>query len=220
MGNKYYYEPTSWQGFIQQLILLMGSGYRHYCFVQYPEHKQDKFKKIDKKLIKRYEADMQKNQLWRNKKEGNANFKFLRFETNAVILMATSDFKNRNTKTKEGIIIDDDFLSIEQKPLTLEFGKELSLRIHTLNGKVTMSMSQKMFRNKKAEFLELAARKKPNLAIYEFGKLNGIPTYRGNFLQKMELLDVLVTELKRHNIKVTKNQFYIKNQRTKFKVFD
>nr|WP_181726079.1 hypothetical protein [Planococcus sp. (in: firmicutes)]QJS06174.1 hypothetical protein [Planococcus sp. (in: firmicutes)] len=220
MGNKYLYIATSWQGFIQQIVLLTGSGYRHYCFVNYPEHKQDKFTKIDKKLIRRYETDMQKNQLWRNKKEGNANFKFLRYENMAIILMATNNFQGRKTQTKEGVEIDDDFLSIDKKPLILEFGKETSLKVHSVNGKMTMSMSSLMYKNKKAELLEVAAKKSVKLALYEFGKLNGIPTYSGNFNQRKELLDILVDELKRHNVKVFKNHFYIKNQRTKFKVFD
>lgn len=52
VGNKYLYEPTSWQGFVQQLqFLISRSGYRYFSVTYYPEHKKDKWEKIDQRAV-------------------------------------------------------------------------------------------------------------------------------------------------------------------------
>lgn len=221
MGNKYLYIPTSWQGFVQQLnFLITRSGYKYFHVVYYPEHKQDKWEKIDEKLINKYQTNLSVKQRSTNKSKGNANFMFLRYENNAVILMATNKFEGVKTQVREGVVIDDEFFDIENKHLKLYFGRMTSLKLHNVDGVITVSMTNNMFQDKAAMLIEVAKEKNLKKAIYEFGKLNGLPAWGGINDQKFQLLDVIVQELKRHNVKAKKEQFFVKLTRDKVKVFE
>lgn len=221
VGDKYLYKPTSWQGFLQQLeFLIARSGYRYFHVTNYPEQKRDKWEKIDLKLIEKYQTNMTRSQRYRNKEKRNANFWFLRYENVAVILMATDKFKGAKTQVKDGIVIDDQFYDIAKKDLKIDIGKMSSFKIRSVNGKVVVSMTNKMFTEIKYKLLEVAKLKDVNKAKYEFQKLNGLPAWSGINEQKFQLLDVLVQELKRHNVKAKKSSFFVKLTRDKVKVFE
>ncbi|RAS90776.1 hypothetical protein A3863_07910 [Priestia endophytica] len=221
MGNKYLYKPTSWQGFLQQLhFLLAHSGYRYFHVTHYPEHKQDKWDKIDQKLIEKYQTNMTRSQRYRNKEKKNANFWFLRYDNVAVILMATDKFKGAQTQVKEGITIDDEFYDIQKKSLKVSIGKMSNFKTHFVDGKITISMGNAMFKDIKYKLLEVAKTKNLRQAKYEFEKLNGLPAWGGINKQKFQLLDLLTQELKRHNIKTKKSSFFVKLTRDKVKVFE
>ncbi|MGG4425000.1 hypothetical protein ABEP71_19120 [Bacillus velezensis] len=221
MGNKYLYKPTSWQGFLQQLdFLIAKSGYRYFHVTNYPEHKQDKWDKIDQKLIEKYQTNMTRSQRYRNKEKKNANFWFLRYEGVAVILMATGKFKGAETQVKDGIVIDDEFFDIQKKDLKIKIGKMSNFKIHYVNGKITVSMANQMYQEIKYKLLEVAKLKDLNKAKFEFQKLNGLPAWSGINEQKFQLLDVLVQELKRHNVQAKKSSFFVKLTRNKVKVFE
>lgn len=220
MGNKYLYIPTNWQGFVQQLQFLVSrAGYRYFHVSHYPAQKKDKWLKIDNKLIDKYQTNLSAKQRSTNKSKGNANFMFLRFENIAVILMATSNFKGGKTKTREGIVIDDEFFDIASKDLNIEIGRMTGLKIHTADNKITVSMTKKMYQDKSGLLVEVAKEKNVKKAKYEFGKLNGLPAWGGINKQKFQLLKVLVEELKRHNLKVKESMFFVKLARDKVKVF-
>jgi hypothetical protein len=145
--------------------------------------------------------------------------------------MATNKFEGKKTKTREDIIIDHDFLCIDNRPLSLNLGRVLALKIHTKENRITVSMDRRMFLDKKAELQEVSKRRSYGLAQREFGKLNGLPAYHGIIQQKKELLAYLVSELKRHGVddikdiqekkkKLKTSAFYVKMERTKFKVYN
>jgi hypothetical protein len=229
--GKYLYKPTTWQGFVQQIVFLMSKGYRYYYCTQYPEKKKDRFDAIDMKLIEMYQTNQTRSQRVRSKEKGCANFFFLRFNDIAIVLMATNKFEGKKTKTREDIIIDHDFLCIDNRPLSLNLGRVLALKIHTKENRITVSMDRRMFLDKKAELQEVSKRRSYGLAQREFGKLNGLPAYHGIIQQKKELLAYLVSELKRHGVddikdiqekkkKLKTSAFYVKMERTKFKVYN
>ncbi|MCP3033569.1 hypothetical protein LF817_19790 [Halobacillus sp. A1] len=220
MGNKYLYKPTSLAGFLQQIVWLVTRGYKYFHVTYYPESKKDKWIEIDKKLIGKYQTDMTRSQRYRNKQKKNGNFMFLRYENVAVLLLATDDFKKERTKVKERIVIDDEFFDIEEKNLKFDCGKISSFKIHKTNNTVTVSMANKMFKEVKANLIEVAATKNLSNTRYEFEKLNGLPSWHGINKQKFQLLDLVVDELKHHNVKVKKTTFFVKLSRKKVKVFE
>ena len=220
VGNKYYYKPTTWQGFLQQLeFLIARSGYRYFHVTYYPQQKQDKWDKIDQKLIEKYQTNATRSQRYRNKQKKNANFMFLRFDNVAVVLMATSKFKGVKTQVNKDIVIDDDFYDIGTHDLKIELGKMSSYKFHTVGGQITLSMTNKMYKDIRTKLLEVAQTKNLKQAHYEFNKLNGLPVNKGINQQKFQLLDVLVDELKRHNVKAKKSSFFVRLTRVKVKVF-
>lgn len=226
MGNKYLYKPTSWQGFVQQThYLLSRAGYRYYCVTKYPEKKRDKWDKIDEKLINRYHTNISTKQRSTNKKNKNANFMFLRFEDTAIIFMATNKFEGVKTKVRDGILIEDKFFDIQVKSLKLYFGRATSLKIH-YNEKqtLTVSMTEQMYQDQTARLyetaLKIAETRNIGLAHYEYSKLNGLPAWRGIIVQKLQLLETFVQELKRHNINVKESQFFVKMKRDAVKVYE
>lgn len=220
MGNKYLYEPSSWQGLLQQIVFLITKGYGYFHITNYPESKQDKWVKIDQKLIEKYQTNKTRSQRSRNKEKGNANFWFLRYENVAVILMATTDFKGSKTKVNNGIVIDDEFFDIEKKDMKIEIGRMSSFKIHKSNGSVKVSMTNKMYKEVSTNLKEVAKLKNVSKAKYEFQKLNGLPCWAGIIEQKFMLLDVIVQELKRHNVEVKESSFFVKLTRDKVKVFE
>lgn len=220
MGNKYLYKPTSWQGLIQQIVFLITKGYGCFHITNYPENKQDKWDKIDLKLIEKYQTNMTRSMRYRNKEKKNANFMFLRYEGVAVILMATNEFKDSKTQVNKGIVIDDEFFDIEKKDMKIAIGRMSSFKIHKVNGSVRVSMTNKMYKEVSTNLQEVAKLKNVSKVKYEFQKLNGLPCWAGIIEQKFMLLDVVVQELKRHNIEVKKSLFFVKLTRDKFKVFE
>lgn len=221
MGNEYLYKPISWKGFLQQLhFLIARSGYRYFHVTYYPEQKQDKWDKIDQKMIAKYQTNTTRSQRFRNKEKKNANFWFLRYENVAVVLMATDKFKGAKTQVREGIEISDEFFDITKKHMKIKIGKMSNFKLHYVDGSLTISMANEMYTDIKYKLMEVAKEKNLNKARYEFQKLNGLPAWSGINAQKFQLLDVVVQELKRHNIKAKKNTFFVKLSRDKVKVFE
>lgn len=221
MGHKYLYKTTSLAGLVQQTMFLVTKGYYYFCIVHYPAHKQDKWNKIDSKLIAKYQTNMTRSQRYRNTEKKLANFMFLRFQNVAVILMATKKFEGKKTKTREGITIDDEFYDVREKHLTLEVGRMTGLKIHSVDeGTFTVSMTNAMYEDVAANLKEVAKQKDLAKAQYEFCKLNGLPPWAGINEQKFKLLDLLVRELKRHNVKAKKTEFFVKLKRKSVKVFE
>lgn len=219
MGNEYLYKPTTWQGLLQQIVFLVTQGYSYFHVAQYPENKRDKWDKIDKKLIEKYQTNLTRSQRYRNKEKRNANFWFLRYESVAIILMATTDFKGAKTQARPGIVIDDQFFDIHKKDMKINIGKMSSFKVHSIDGKITVSMTNQMFTDIKIKLLEVAKTKDLKKTQFEFHKLNGLPAWAGINKQKFQLLDLVVQELKRHNIKAKKTSFFVKLTRNKVKVY-
>ena len=94
------YLCIDWQGFIQQLVYQVSRGYWFYHYVKYPVAKEDRWRKIDEKLQKKYSTDRSKYVRARRKQKGLANFVFLRWRDHAVILhtMGTIDVPNYDDK--------------------------------------------------------------------------------------------------------------------------
>lgn len=203
---------TSWQGFMQHIITLVGHGYHHYCLTIYPESKRDKWLIIDEKLIKKYEADLGKDARYRRQKKGLANFMFLRWQNCAVIFRTSGDYVQR----------DDTFVDIAESPLIIQVGETLKLKIVPVGsrGHCTVYIEKQVLRDLKAELLDHCRHRRLDILKNRFQALNGIPAYSGITQQKAGLLAEVLKEAKRHGLDVKRSDFPIKTQRKIYKVFE
>lgn len=203
-------ECSTWQGLIQQLVYQVSRGYRYYHVTYYPECKQDKWPAIDTKLMKKY-PPLSKDQRYRRKMAGDANFYILRWQQCAVILMSSG---------KHGEL-GDSFNDIQEKPIAIRVSSIMELIIHQgATGKgVTVHFSRECYRGLKAILWEAAHTGRKKLVIDEFNKLNGIPAWSGISEQKNQLLAYALVQAKAHKIVTTRADFRFVTKRTIHKVF-
>src|SRR5262245_19846691 len=83
--GMYRCEATSAEGFVQQLaVSYLGSGYWFYVAGEIPAGKDPR--RVDEKLVTRYEIDLSKWARARRKRAGLANLQYLRFGRFFVLL--------------------------------------------------------------------------------------------------------------------------------------
>lgn len=81
----YRCEATSVEGFVQQLaVAYLGNGYWFYVVGEVPEGKDPR--RVDEKLVARYQIDLSKWARARRKRAGQANLQYLRYGRLFVIL--------------------------------------------------------------------------------------------------------------------------------------
>lgn len=211
------YLVVSWVAFTQQLQHLIARGYEEYCVVSYPEKKEDKFEKIDRKLISKYNANLDKDKSYYRKKKKICNFKFLRFGNQAMILKTKG-------KIEEGIVLDDTFKHVKKEKMVIPIGDKASLNIGYDNEKkVSVFMTKEMYREVKYTCFEYIDAKKFVKAIETFNRLNALPSWGGIVEQKINMKQQIERHLqkalsKEAALELTK-KMKVNTKRTAIKVF-
>lgn len=179
MSEKYL--VVSWVAFVQQLQHLVARGYEEYCAISYPEKKEDKFEKIDGKLISKYNCNLDKDKSYYRKKKKISNFKFLRFGNQAMILKTKG-------KIEEGIIMDDAFKHVKKEKMVIPIGEKATLSIgYDDEKKVSVFMTKEMYREVKYTCFEYIDTKKYAKAVETFNQLNALPSWGGIVEQKINM---------------------------------
>ena len=217
MGEKYLIGEGGWNAFIQQIQFYVSRGYTEYHLVKYPEHKQDKFLKIDRKLIEKYNANLNKDKAYYNKKENYSNFKFLRHGDTAIILKSKG-------KLRKNIVLDDAFQSVENEKIAIQIGEKATLVIgYNDETKVTVFLDKKTYREVRATCLEYIEKQKYQKAIETFNQLNALPSWGGIVQQKIKMKNYLVecmgNSLTDKKTKSLASKMIISTKRTAVKVF-
>ncbi|BET58519.1 hypothetical protein [Geobacter sp. 60473] len=207
MGN---YLCISWQGFIQQVVYQVSRGYYWYCLIEYPEAKQDRWLRTDNKLMGKYSADLSKDQRYRRKGMGKANFMFLRWGRFAVVL---------HTKgIVEEVADKDHFCDIREKPLEVRLN--LGYRIHFGSNGVTVHLDRESYHGVKEILADAVRRHNPRLLKQEFDRLNGIPCWSGVVEQKRQLLAFALRAARKNGLVVKREEFRFITRRKVHKVFE
>ncbi len=203
---------TSWQGFIQQAITLISHGYHLYCKTVYPENKREKWHAIDSKLIEKYGADVGKDKRYRNKLKGQANHVFLRWENCALLLRSTGNIT----------VSDDIFVNILKEPLIFAVGEIMKIKIVSVGsrGRVTAYIEKTVYRQIKAELLELCSHRHVEVLKNRFSALNGLPAHSGITQQKSQIVTEIIQNGKKHGLKLSRKDFPILTRKKVYKVFD
>jgi hypothetical protein len=108
----YRCEATSLEGFVQQLVCYITSGYRWYVTGQIPARKAPST--VDARLIAKYGLEVSKFQRARRKARGEANVQYLRFEQ-FFVLIATAPMGGHAFFEKEANSLRD----IRKQPVRL-----------------------------------------------------------------------------------------------------
>src|SRR6185437_515968 len=139
----YRSEATSVEGFVQQLaVAYLGNGYWFYGVGEVPEGKDPR--RVDEKLIARYEIDVSKWARARRKRAGQSNLQYLRYGRLFVLLATHGDHPFFE---QEASYIRD----ARRTPIRFR-GYSISYR----GGHPHVRIDQEEYKRLKAYFLELA----------------------------------------------------------------
>lgn len=154
----YRFEATSVEGFVQQLaVSYLGHGYWFYVMGEVPEGKDPR--RVDEKLMERYQIDLSKWARARRKRIGFANIHYLRFGR-VFLLLATHG--SHTFFLEEASSIRD----ARKTPIRFH-GYSISYR----GGHPHVRIDQEEYKRLKAYFLDLALRWSAERLGSELGRL-------------------------------------------------
>lgn len=221
MSTKYLnYETVSWQGFIQMIVYLAGTGYYHWHLIYLPESKKEKWPAIDKKLITKYGMDISKFTRRDRKKRKFANFYYLRWENVVLLLHTDGEILDAVIKKieKQNDTIDQ-FFDIRKTRLSFKIGDYTSFDIYYEKGKIGVKLSKECYRKFKDHLYDVAHSKNPIAMKKAFERINGYPSWAGVYAQKKMLAKFLVSQAKKNNVKLSTKDLRIISKRIVYKVF-
>ena len=199
---KIDYLCKSWQFMLQQIIYLVSKGYTYYSVGEIPLNKASKARSIDQKIIDKYNIDLSKHQRNRRKKKKLANFYYLRWKNQFIILHTEGKFD-------ESVKMDDVFHNISKKSkggnkFKINIGKELSVNIVLVNGKATVVLDKGTYKDIKIELDELVKNKQIGKLYKRFSMLNSIPAWSGIVKQKFLLQEEIYKAAKKYGLNTKK----------------
>jgi len=154
----YRCEASSVEGFVQQLaVSYLGNGYWFYVVGEIPEGKDPR--KVDEKLIARYQIDLSKWARARRKRAGGANLQYIRFGRFFVLLATHGEhffFSQEASSIRDA----------RKTPIRFQ-GYSISYR----NGHPHVRIEQEEYKRLKAYFVNLAAHRTAERLVVELGRL-------------------------------------------------
>ena len=194
------------------IIYMMSRGYYYYCLTELPIKKQDKWLKIDEKLINKYDVEKSKFQRARQKVKGHANFYYLRWDSCALLL---------HTSGNLNINVDDKFYDVREKPLLIKISENIQLEIRESGEekKLSVWLNKDSYKGFKLVLADVCRLKKKYLIIREYDKINGLPAWKGIIVQKHSIAEYTVKQAKKNNLKILKKELRINTRRKLYKVF-
>jgi hypothetical protein len=199
----------TWQGYLQQLVRYVGHGSHHYCRIQYPEKKREKWVDIDIKLKTKYGAELSKYQRCRRRKSGKASHVFLRWQNQAIVLRGDGDIPDQNDP--------DIFFDVKKTPLQVCLSEETTLMIR-YEHKCQVYIDRNTYRRIRNELEAAILDRRPDIVIRLFNRINGFPSYAGINSQKCELKKWALRECKKHNLKLQTEKLRINTRLKSIKV--
>ena len=199
---KVDYLCNSWQFMLQQIIYLVSKGYTYYSTGEIPINKSNKARSIDKKIIDKYNVNLSKYQRTRRKQKKLANFYYLRWKNQFVILHTKGNID-------ESVIIDDEFYNLNDyrkgdSKFKIIVGKELIVNIVMKEGKPTVVLDKSTYKDIKTELDELVKNKQIGKLYKRFNMLNYIPAWSGIVKQKFLLQEEIFRAAKKYGLNTKK----------------
>lgn len=170
MKKQYRYVATSRAGFIKQLVLYARHGYIYYV----KGHVRDGLdsERVDKKILDLYDVRKTDAQRYWKKQQGIANFQYLRFERNWVLMVTPGErpeqFTEREKNNVRNLEREDEPLIVEGYSIRRVMGEYIRNRdkpegvkgpLRDTKKRVRVQISQAAFRNLTARFLTHARKR-------------------------------------------------------------
>lgn len=213
METGFKYKTDTYQGLLQMLVYLVARGYFYYCPVDLPEKKKDKWDKIDRKLIEKYQTEKSKWQRHRLKVKKVKNFFYLRWCGLAFILHTEGE-------APDGIIHDDTFHDIRKSPMTVKISILTTFVVRCAKtGEVSVKLHKDTLQGLRDQLAVVAKYKDPARLLKEFDKINGYPAYAGIIAQKKQLARHVKFVAMVNNMSVNMQEIRINTKRKIYKVW-
>ncbi|MEC9491696.1 hypothetical protein [Flexistipes sp.] len=183
-----------WQDFIKTTINYLSHGYTFYCLTMYPEHKQNRWEKIDEKLKSKYPI-YTKDVKYKRKKKGLVNFAFTRWHNYSLIFHTAGEWD---------VSQDDRFVHIDTNPIYIKTGEILILKIgkNRAGRSYTVFLEKTCYRDIKYQLIEAIEYRHLNKVALIWQRLNNIPGYSGIIEQRKIMRNNLAETAKKHNMKI------------------
>ena len=181
--------------FCRIVLSCVGTGYNSYRINKIPSKKAQnslKLSHILNKVENQYNTNLNKDARYRNKKEGNANYKSFYYLEN-IYIFRTSGRQIENQEN--GFIHHNDKINFKlSENLELDLFRDEREKLTFKLGKTTLKA--------KKEILKIAILAKDGRTFHnEIKKLGGFPRYRGIQVQKVEIIKYINTLQKRRKKK-------------------
>ena len=140
---------------LQKLLLAliqyyMMNGYFYIQIVKYPESKMNKYKKIDKKLSKKFSLDINKGQRAYRRRKKLANYIGIRYRNICLILHTNglADIKNEN------------FIDLRKSSAILDFGSVVKLELKFEEDEFIVKYHKRSYQNLKEIIKQISSNAK------------------------------------------------------------
>ena len=213
MSTRYLCQ--SWQSLVQMTVYLVSRGYRHYCVTMLPAEKIDRWTDIDQKLMTRYHINLSKWQKARRKRQGFANFAYLRWDRLSIILHTAGEM--------EFVKVEDNFLDIYRTPISLPISPLICMSISMEQlenqNRTTVRLNRESYRGFKDYLYGIVKAGNINQILKEYDKINGLPCYRGIINQKKQLVKYVESEAKRRQLPLQASNLRLNTYLKRYPVF-
>ena len=203
----------SWQAFVQQIVHNLSHGYFYYNYYTLPEKRRKRLPHIDNVIQTLFDTDKPRGCRYHHKKAGKANYLYLRYDLQIVILR--SDGEEVCSER-----LEQKFQDIRTTPLAMYVG-ELRLKLHRkTDGRITVCFTKDCYHELKGKFLDMLEKREIERIKYWFNALNGVPSYAGVIEHKRLLLAMILKNAKRHGIPIKRSDFRLTTRLKKYTVFE
>jgi hypothetical protein len=182
-----------WKNFLYALTTNIAQGYWYFSQFQYPLKKENKWEKIDLKLLRKYPCAISKDKRYRRKKKGLANYRFFRWQSQAIFL--------RTEGILEDVKDDENWKKLEGKEKIVVQVGQLEFEIRSINKKTSIKLSRESYRSIKTNIIEKIEKKNIFLleyAIEIYKRLWNIPNYKFLYIQKQKIKEEMIKAVQKH----------------------
>jgi len=186
----------SWKEFAKLLLNHAAHGYVEYASFVIPDKKMSKAEAIDRKILCKYpEIGYSKDQRYRRKKAGQANFIYLRWQKIGIMLRTEGDVAARQDP--------EQFERLDSAPLTFAVGSMLEIKVGKAKAgrNYTAFLSKQCFRTIKGILRENVRHRRLAVAENYWERLCGLPAFGGILEQTRELTKWIKKECKLAGLK-------------------
>ena len=186
---------SDWTEYTRQVLNFAGHGYVYFCPISIPQKKMDKVEQIDKKIIEKYPmCEWGKDKRYRAKKMGMANFVYLRWATNGIIMHTTGNVPE--------IKDPDRWNHLDQATYELPVGPWIKIKIGKARTgkKYTAYLTKRSYRSVKAVLRENIDHRRFDEFEKYYYRLEALPAFSGIVSQMGELYRFFRAEIKKKRV--------------------
>jgi len=177
-------EKQEWIPFVERIIRFASHGYHWYARVDIPQKKASVATKIDSKIMEKFpETTLSKDQRYRRKKAGYANYVYLRYNRWGLLLKSRGKSSPRD---------DENWSHFAKTPYEFPVGEYLELKIGPGGkSKYTCYLTRRSYRAIKTLLRELFEDQRWEQLERQWHALSLLPAYSGMISQVNQLYDTV-----------------------------